>query len=140
MSFVYCSFGSADARKVHVRGDDFLSRKMTASLSENLIFDVETGNVGPDVLLDCQGNRIWSWIYYQQGEKWCCWMSRHTAVACIHVRDQRCAVRVKVGDHVRMSTHVTELCEAKVRLAKARSCSACTCLNDVNKLVCEVMI
>lgn len=36
---------------------------MTASFGEDLVFNVEAGDVGPDVLLDCQGNCVWPCIY-----------------------------------------------------------------------------
>lgn len=62
-------------------------------------------------------------------------MLRPTPIACIHVRDHRCAIWVKVGDHVGMSTHVTELCEAEIRLPESRGGGTGTCLKDVSKLV-----
>lgn len=68
MSFIYCGFGGADARKVYVSADYFLSGEMTASFGEDLVFDVKAGNVGPDVLLDCQGNSIWPCIYVSKDE------------------------------------------------------------------------
>ena len=55
---VDCGSGGADAGEVDVRGDDFLSGEMTAAFGEDLVFDVEAGDVGSDVLLDCQGNRV----------------------------------------------------------------------------------
>ena len=60
---------------------------------------------------------------------------RPTPIACIHVRNHRGAIRIEVGDHVGMSTHVTELCEAEVRLTEPRGCSTGTCLKDVSKRV-----
>lgn len=62
-------------------------------------------------------------------------MLRPTAITCIHICNQWCAMRIKICDHVGVSTHIAELCESKVGLAETRGRCACTCLVDVSKLV-----
>ncbi len=44
--------GGADAGEVDVGGDDFLAGEVAAAFGEDLVFEVEAGDVGADVLLD----------------------------------------------------------------------------------------
>ena len=70
----------------------------------------------------------WEGFKEVMGEEW----KRLTTIACIHVRNERCAIRIKIGDHVGMCAHVTELGEAQVGLAEAGGRCTSTCLDDVN--------
>lgn len=47
-----------------------------------------------------------------------------TSVACVHVGDQRRPVRVEVGNHLGVGTHVVEMGDAEVGLAEAGCCGA----------------
>ena len=49
---VFGGFGGADAGEVDVEADDFFPGEVTATFGEDLVFDVEAGDVGADVLLD----------------------------------------------------------------------------------------
>lgn len=51
-----------------------------------------------------------------------------TAITSVHVSDQRRSKRVKIGNHVCIVSHIGELSDCKVRLAKARSCCASSSL------------
>lgn len=45
---------------------------------------------------------------------------RRTTIASVHVRNQRGAEGIQVGDHLRVFTHLVQLGNGKIRLAQAR--------------------
>lgn len=49
-----------------------------------------------------------------------------TAVASVHISNQWRSKGVEIGNHVCVVSHVGELGNSKVRLAKSRSCRAST--------------
>ncbi|KAL8933302.1 MAG: hypothetical protein Q9216_006428, partial [Gyalolechia sp. 2 TL-2023] len=53
--------GGADAREEDVVRDDFFAREVAAAFGEELVFDVEGGDVGADVLVDglVDGDGAW---------------------------------------------------------------------------------
>ena len=52
-SFIFCCFGGFDAGEVCFSIDYFFAGEMAAAFGEELVFDVETCDVGADVLVYC---------------------------------------------------------------------------------------
>lgn len=53
--------GGANAGEVDVIGDNLFARQMAATFGQDLIFDVECGDVGANVLIDCLGYCYGAW-------------------------------------------------------------------------------
>lgn len=54
--------GGADAGEVGVVGDDFFAGQVAAAFGEDLVFDVEAGDVGADVLLDGERDGVGAFL------------------------------------------------------------------------------
>lgn len=51
MSHVDSGAGSADAGEIDVIRDDFFARQVAAAFGQDLVLDVEGGDIGADVLI-----------------------------------------------------------------------------------------
>lgn len=54
--------GSADAGQEDVVCDNLFAGQMSAAFGQHLVFDVEGGDVGPDVMVDGLGDRYGTWV------------------------------------------------------------------------------
>lgn len=98
--------GGSNAGKVDVVGNDLFAGQMAAAFCQDLVFDVEGGNVRADVLFDCLGDchRAWNnmWLATDvlsetvkerrrevEGE-----YGRHTSITSVHIRYKLEIVRV----------------------------------------------